>query len=633
VRVSDQAADWRMKPTAAPLQILLVVQDRSLGQTLSGLLAAAGHQVECLLGPPSLAKLRSLAPELLLMEVPGPGSAEWELLRRLELQRTSPRPAVIVTAPDPALAFELLDVFDLLPQPLDEGRMLEDVALLAARRGEVPVYARIDEADLVLFQKFLANCTGLHFDRRNALRLQHGLQRRMRAVRASSYRDYLNYLEQYGENRQEMKVLLGLLTVGETCFFRYQAHFQALLEAVLPELVERNRERRSLRIWSAGCSTGEEPYSIALLLAEHFPQLSDWQVEILATDVNKRALSSARTGIYGARALRATAPLFRKKYFHAVAGGFELDRAIRSRVRFAYLNLQPGPYPALGEDRFDLVFCRNVMIYFQPETTRRIVARLAGILRPGGYLFLGHAETLQPFSREFSRVQFGGGFYYRRQDPPPTARSPEPEPLPALLPSPPPVAQSAAASPPQPSARLAEFPSALGDPPERGTQYWSHLEAAAELAVADSREYLVIRLGGERFGLEITVVREILRAQKWVRVPAVPEHVLGVFNRRGQIVAVTDLRGALGLPTDGVTPGGRLVVVEGQGMVTALWAEQVEGIRSIPRTAVEPPTPGRVRCHFGGIAGQVQLEDGLLVLLDLPSLLSHPGLVVDQSKD
>jgi purine-binding chemotaxis protein CheW len=331
--------------------------------------------------------------------------------------------------------------------------------------------------------------------------------------------------------------------------------------------------------------------------------------------------------------LRATAPLFRKKYFHAVAGGFELDRAIRSRVRFAYLNLQPGPYPALGEDRFDLVFCRNVMIYFQPETTRRIVARLAGILRPGGYLFLGHAETLQPFSREFSRVQFGGGFYYRRQDPPPTARSPEPEPLPALLPSPPLVAQSAAASPPQPSARLAEFPSALGDPPERGTQYWSHLEEAAELAVADSREYLVIRLGGERFGLEITVVREILRAQKWVRVPAVPEHVLGVFNRRGQIVAVTDLRGALGLPTDGVTPGGRLVVVEGQGMVTALWAEQVEGIRSIPRTAVEPPTPGRVRCHFGGIAGQVQLEDGLLVLLDLPSLLSHPGLVVDQSKD
>ncbi len=458
-----------MNPTAASLRILLVDQDPGLGHSLTGLLTAAGHRVDCQVAPPTLDRLRNPAPDLLVMEIPDSTSPALDLLRRLDLLRKGPRPAVIVTASDPALEFELLDVFDVLPKPLNEERLLEDVALLAARRGEPPNYPRLGEVDLGLFREYLASRSGLHFDRRNALLLEHGLRRRMRAIRSSSYRDYLGYLERHGEDRQELKKLLGLLTVGETYFFRYQAHFQALRETVLPELIGRNRERRVLRIWSAGCSTGEEPYSIAMLLKDKFPQLDDWQVDILATDVNKRALSAARLGSYGPRSLRATPEPFRKKYFRALAdtGGLQLDPDIRRRVTFAYLNLQPGPYPTLGEEPFDLIFCRNVMIYFHPETTRRIVARIAGMLRPGGYLFLGHAETLQQVSREFCRLQLGGGFYYRRLASEPEPANPEsgrPQVLPwparrEHLPAAPtaPSGVSRAASPAEPSIDPADL--------------------------------------------------------------------------------------------------------------------------------------------------------------------------------
>jgi chemotaxis protein methyltransferase CheR len=180
-------------------------------------------------------------------------------------------------------------------------------------------------------------------------------------------------------------------------------------------MIEKNRAARTLRIWSAGCSTGEEPYSLAILLREKFPQLAEWDVSILATDINKRSLARAREGLFSGRSLRLADAELVEKYFQRSAGGLLLDERIRTMVRFAYLNLQTGSYPdeENGTAAIDILFCRNVMIYFGLETTREMVGRFSRCLKPDGYFFMGHAETLSNISDGFLRQQHKGGFFYR----------------------------------------------------------------------------------------------------------------------------------------------------------------------------------------------------------------------------
>jgi len=464
----------KVPATSGDFQVLIVDRDRELCRTLTGLLTSAGYRVDCLVEPVRPDAVRDLTPDLLLLDVPEAPGPETELLRCLSLQRTAVHCPVIVTSGQPELEFELLDVFDLLPKPLDEERLLEDVALLASRGQAPPSYPHMDEVDLALFQNFLVSHSGLHFDRRNALLLERGLQRRMRAVRARNYRDYFDYLDRYRESRQELKKLLGLLTVGETYFFRYLAHFEALLEFVLPEVIEHNRPHRRLRIWSAGCSTGEEPYSLAMMVREHFPELLDWDLQILATDVNKRALSTARAGRYGPRTLRATDSVYLERYFRPDGDRFQLAPEIRDMVRFGYLNLCTGSFPGPGAP-FDLIFCRNVMIYFQPETTRQVVRALSDVLRPGGYLFLGHAETLLNLRHDFERVQHGGGFFYR-------LRAPQPEPVvPPPRPAPPPQVPPQAGLAPAVPAEREKPPAPAGEAaPDLAKIYVRATQAFAE---------------------------------------------------------------------------------------------------------------------------------------------------------
>ncbi|HXV19940.1 MAG TPA: CheR family methyltransferase [Desulfuromonadales bacterium] len=446
--------------------VLIVEEDRGLCLDLSATLLDAGCQVQCLrTGEANYQAIRQLAPDLVILDISMPESAGLDTLRRLEVHRSTKKIPVIATSRQAELEYELLDAFDFLPKPIDRRRLLEDVALLKANRHEHGLgYSPMNEEELALFQDYLLTHSGLHFDQSNIKILERGLQRRMRAIGAKDYVAYFHYLDRYGENRQEQKKLLGLLTVGETYFFRYLAHFDALIHHVLPELIVRNRTRRSLRIWSAGCSTGEEPYTLAMLLCEHFPLLADWDVQILGTDINKVALRRAHEGSYGPRALRVTDAVFREKYFQRVGSAYVVDTRIRDMVRFAYLNLQTGAFPSAdnGTGEVDILFCRNVMIYFRLGTTRRIVEKFSRCLSPGSFLFLGHAETLINISDRFQRQHQAGGFYYQLRDartadkppalpclPPPVAtfrpppRSPQPSlpvpppacPLPADVPS------------------------------------------------------------------------------------------------------------------------------------------------------------------------------------------------------
>ena len=288
------------------------------------------------------------------------------------------------------------------------------------------------------FRDLIGESFGLQFDgsRREALCL--AVRTRTLACGDERFQAYLDRLRglpvrgtQAGPGREgELGRLVELLTIQETSFFRNPEHFRALAEAVLPGLLPRPGGR-PIRVWSAGCATGEEPYSIALTLLETGTQ----SAEILGSDVSEAALDVARAGRYSRRAVRLVPGPLLDRYFHRDKDRFLAGEALRRLVRFEYLNLIQEPFPTTRFSGCDVVFCRNVIIYLTPECVRRLVRTLAECVAPGGVLFLGPSETLWQLSTDFELAEWGGGFYYRRRQP---VHVPEPQPVPRKVDSPPP---------------------------------------------------------------------------------------------------------------------------------------------------------------------------------------------------
>lgn len=209
--------------------------------------------------------------------------------------------------------------------------------------------------------------------------------------------------------------VVDALTTNETSFFRDLHPFESLRTHVLPELMERNAWRRSLSIWCAACSTGQEPYSVAMLIREHFPELLRWDLRILATDISSSALAKADSGRYGQLEVNRGLPAqLLLKYFRRAGAHWELDAEVRRMVRFQRHNLV-GIWS--GFPPFDLVFLRNVLIYFDLETKRAVLARIRSVLRPGGYLLLGGSETTLNIDDGFERVPIGRTTWYRPRPP------------------------------------------------------------------------------------------------------------------------------------------------------------------------------------------------------------------------
>lgn len=212
-------------------------------------------------------------------------------------------------------------------------------------------------------------------------------------------------VETDGESREEWRRLVSLLTVGETYFFRYWDHYRAVADVVFPECAAR---AGGVRILSAGCASGEEPYSLAILAKERLTG----RVEVAGFDVNAEAVERARRGRYSAWSMREAPADLRDRYFVAEGREYVLDPSVRGAVKLEERNLLDGQ-GALLEERFDLIFCRNLLMYMTPAAAAAIVARLTASLRPGGHLFLGHAETLRGLSDEYHLVHTHGTFYYR----------------------------------------------------------------------------------------------------------------------------------------------------------------------------------------------------------------------------
>ena len=291
-----------------------------------------------------------------------------------------------------------------------------------------------NSGDVERFRGIVAARFGLQFDNSKLGFLAEVLRKRLEAGRQDSGL-YLTNLECNPRGDVEVGALAQELTVGETYFFRNRDQFHAFSEIVLPARLRERSGNRCLRLLSAGCASGEEAYSLAILLKERLPDPS-WDISIRAVDINPAALERAAAARYSNWALRETPPEIQERWFRPVGRDFVLADEIRASVTFEQRNLTADDPDLWRRDFYDAVFCRNVIMYFSPEKMRAVVARIAASLVPGGYFFLGHAETLRGLSQEFHLLHTHETFYYQRHregeeaEPPPiflTSRSPAEE--------------------------------------------------------------------------------------------------------------------------------------------------------------------------------------------------------------
>lgn len=271
--------------------------------------------------------------------------------------------------------------------------------------------------DFALFQELLIEACGLHFEEERNQSLHLALWERLQQRGYDSYREYYNLLKFHPEGRLEIRELLDLITVGETYFFRNKAQFNVLMRSVLPEIIQRKlcSRDKSIRVWSAGCSRGDEPYSIAIGIKEVLPFDEEWTISILGTDINRNGLACAKEATYGEKDIAHSPKEYLDKYFKVEGSTYLLNTDVRRLVQFDYHNLVKDPFVHEKMQMIDLIFCRNVTIYFDYQTTRRVIENFYNCLAPDGYLFLGHTETLWQITGKFERVEFPQTFVYKKR--------------------------------------------------------------------------------------------------------------------------------------------------------------------------------------------------------------------------
>lgn len=281
---------------------------------------------------------------------------------------------------------------------------------------EMPI--ALPDSLLLRLSGFVESQIGLHFPKERWRDLERGIAA---AARESGYKEvqaYIHWLLAAPLTRTQIEGLASHLTVGETYFFREKRSLDILEQQILPELFRaRTPTEKHLRIWSAGCCTGEEPYSIAMLLDRLIPDLEKWNVTILATDINPQFLRKAAQGVYGEWSFRDTPGWLKERYFTKRQDGrFEIQPRIRRMVTFSYLNLAEDAYPSLvnSTNAMDLILCRNVLMYFAQERAKKVVDKLHRSLVDGGWLITSPAETSTVLFSAFAAVEFSGAFLYRK---------------------------------------------------------------------------------------------------------------------------------------------------------------------------------------------------------------------------
>lgn len=263
-----------------------------------------------------------------------------------------------------------------------------------------------------LLREFIYEQTGITFQENQKYLLESRLAARLKEHKLASYAEYLNYLRFDTYRDRELVSLYGLITTNETYFYRDQPQLDTFIKSIIPAVMEMNKASRQLRIWSAACSSGDEPYTLALMLSDYAP-LVNWNIEILATDLSEPILKLAQAGVYTAHALRHVPAHLKSRHFTARGENFVISQTIKSRVKFMNLNLYDRPRLKLVRG-IDVIFCRNCLIYFDDKAKHQIVTDLAGALKQHGYLIIGFSESLSKMNEVFRSQHTGRSVVYQK---------------------------------------------------------------------------------------------------------------------------------------------------------------------------------------------------------------------------
>jgi chemotaxis protein methyltransferase CheR len=266
--------------------------------------------------------------------------------------------------------------------------------------------AELSVRDFNRIREHLHRWTGVRFEDKKLTLFRSRLAKRLRILGIKSYTQYADFLIKHDPDHTELGIALNLVTTNLTSFFREAHHFDYLTQTGIPEILATARRERTIHLWSSACSTGAEPYTLAIVLREALAGHAGWQVEILGSDINTEVLAHAERGIYSAEEVRGVPDNLLRRHFQrgtgTHAGEYRVRPDTRQMVRFRQINLL-RPWPQFAAP-FDCIFCRNVLIYFSPEDQRNVVTAFAGTLRPGGILMLGHSENVPTGVELFERL-------------------------------------------------------------------------------------------------------------------------------------------------------------------------------------------------------------------------------------
>lgn len=274
---------------------------------------------------------------------------------------------------------------------------------------------KITDEEFKLLREFIYNLTGIYIADNRKYLLETRLVNRLRELGLNSFSEYYYFLKYDPEKNKELEKLYSVITTNETSFYRNEPQLKVFQDIVLPQVIEKKKNIKKLRIWSAGCSTGEEPYTLSIILHEVLKdEIANWDIKITGNDISKDVLFAAQRGIYGEYSLRTTPDVIKQKYFEKIGTGkYKVKDNVKKYVVFKQVNLI-DKFQVKLIDRSQIVFCRNVIIYFDDEAKRKVINFIYDNLEDGGYLFLGHSESLHNLSRAFVPKYYPGSIVYKK---------------------------------------------------------------------------------------------------------------------------------------------------------------------------------------------------------------------------
>jgi chemotaxis protein methyltransferase CheR len=270
----------------------------------------------------------------------------------------------------------------------------------------------ISDDDFQKFREYFYRKTGIDFDGTKRYFVDRRLIERIEATRTGSFRAYFTKLRLEASG-QELQQLTNLMTINETYFAREEYQFQALVDSILPDLIKRKSDNKPIRIWCIPSSSGEEAYTIAMFLLERWPALNDWDVEIISSDIDTGILVKARAGRYSARSVHHLPAAWLKKYFRPIKDEYQISDELREAVEFTRVNLA-APADTRLYRNFDVIFCRNLLIYFDDVSRKAAAETFFDALNRGGFLCLGHSESMSRISSIYDVRKFPSAIVYQK---------------------------------------------------------------------------------------------------------------------------------------------------------------------------------------------------------------------------